>query len=88
MKGTPNALSILLRQLRKQSGYSQAQIAAKLGLTRPAYTYYETGANNPSLRVIRQLAEIYQVPVDIFLYPERYLERGEWDRFCSRKESS
>lgn len=66
-------LAQVLRQLRKSAGYSQAELAEKLGVGRTAYVYYETGKALPALPTVRLLMELYQVSADAFLYPERYL---------------
>lgn len=39
-----------LRYYRTRAGYSQRQVAEYLGLSRPAYTYYETGKAPPAPR--------------------------------------
>ena len=66
-------LAQVLRQLRKSAGYSQEELAEKLGVGRTAYVYYETGKALPALPTVRLLMELYQVSADAFLYPERYL---------------
>lgn len=67
-------VSQMLRQLRMEGGHSQAAIAKLLGVSRSAYTYYETGKIMPSLQSIRTLAEFHQVPLEVLVYPERYLK--------------
>jgi transcriptional regulator with XRE-family HTH domain len=65
-------LARLLRTLRKRSGLSQADVAQRLGITRSAYSYYESGKVLPNLVSIRKLAEVFQVPVTMIVYPEEY----------------
>lgn len=62
-----------LRALREKMGLSQDETAKMLGLTRSAYTYYETGKSLPDLMSIRRLAEIFKVPLEVLMYPERHL---------------
>ena len=73
MDNLMDQLAQVLRQLRKSAGYSQAELAEKLGVGRTAYVYYETGKALPALPTVRLLMELYQVSADAFLYPERYL---------------
>lgn len=75
MKDAYQELGSLLRILRKQSGRTQEDIAKQLGVTRSTYTYYETGKILPNVLSLRRLAEIFQVPVEMLVYPERYLPK-------------
>jgi len=75
MRETLREFGQLLRELRTKTGQSQAEIAKMLGITRSAYTYYESGKTLPNLTNIRKLAEIFQVPVEMLVYPERYLQK-------------
>ena len=56
-----------LRELRTKHGFTQAEIAGKLGLDRSTYTYYETGKTKPELAVIVILCELYHVSADELL---------------------
>ena len=53
-----------LRYLRTKYGFSQTEIASRLGITRAAYTNYESGSRQPGLRVLSQLADLYAVSLD------------------------
>jgi transcriptional regulator with XRE-family HTH domain len=53
-----------LRYLRTKYGYSQTEIASRLGITRAAYTNYESGTRQPGLKVLLQLADLYAVSMD------------------------
>lgn len=63
----------VLRILRTNAGLSQEAVANLLGISRSAYSYYETGKSLPSLAAVRKLAEFYGVSADVFLYPERFV---------------
>lgn len=65
-------LALVLRHLRKTAGYSQEELAEKLGVSRTSYLYYEAGKIQPDLLAVRGMAELYQVPAEVFLYPENY----------------
>lgn len=59
-------LGEILRDFRKENGYTQKYIADYLGIDRTTYSKYEA-ARKPELDVIIQLAAFYGVSVDEFL---------------------
>lgn len=61
-------------EYRKKEGYSQDQLAEKLGVSRQTIISIEKGKYNPSLPLAMIMAEIFQRKVeDIFL-----LEQGDY----------
>ncbi len=56
-----------LRELRTIKHLTQQQVADKIGLTRPAYTAYETGKRVPDGPMTARLASIYDVTTDYIL---------------------
>lgn len=56
-----------LQELRKQSGYSQEQVAELLGLSRQAISKWESGQGKPEIDNIVKLTEIYNVSADYIL---------------------
>lgn len=56
-----------LQKLRKQSGYSQEQVAEMLGLSRQAISKWESGQGKPEIDNIVKLTEIYNVSADYIL---------------------
>jgi transcriptional regulator with XRE-family HTH domain len=61
----------ILKSLREEHGYSQKQVADKLGIKRTTYVKYETGAINPS-RKLKELASLFNVSVGFLLGPEQH----------------
>lgn len=53
-----------LQLLRKKNGYSQEQLADKLGLARQTISKWETGQAVPELSGLIQLSELYGVTID------------------------
>lgn len=53
-----------IKSLRKEYGYSQSYIAKRLGISRSAYSMYESGARTPDYTSIIMLADIYHVSTD------------------------
>ena len=53
-----------LAVLRKLHGYSQEEIAEKIGISRQAYAKWESGATVPDIEKSMILADIYGVSLD------------------------
>ena len=56
-----NNFSNKLTELRKKKGYSQEELAEKLGLSRQAISKWERGESSPDLDNIIQLAKLYEI---------------------------
>ncbi len=56
-----------LKQLRKEKGITQGQLAAALGLTQQAVGRWETGASSPDPETLMSIASILEVSVDSLL---------------------
>lgn len=53
-----------LRQLRENSGITQPELAAKLGLNQSTITRYENNTKIPTLPVAIQIADIFGCSLD------------------------
>lgn len=53
-----------LKQERIKHGYTQVEIATKLGISQSAYNYFESGLKVPSLATVTVLSEIYEMTID------------------------
>lgn len=58
---------VTLRNLR---GFSQEELAGRIGISRQAYAKWETGATVPDVEKCARLAELYGVTVDALLKTE------------------
>ena len=58
-----------LRKFRGEEGYSQEEVAQLLGVSRPTYTYYETGKSTPSAADLARLAGLYAIRMEDFFAP-------------------
>ena len=56
--------------LRKLHGYSQEEVAEKIGISRQAYAKWENGATIPDLEKAALLAEVYGVSLDSLMKTE------------------
>ncbi|MBR2888851.1 MAG: helix-turn-helix transcriptional regulator [Oscillospiraceae bacterium] len=56
-----------IRNLRIDSGYTQKQIAALLGISQNTYSQYEVGVLNYPVDALIKLADFYNVSIDYLL---------------------
>ena len=56
--------------LRKMNGFSQEEVAEKIGISRQAYAKWESGATVPDVDKAAGLARIYGVTIDSLLKTE------------------
>ena len=65
-----------LRELRKEKHLTQAQVAARIGVTSSMVSSYETDIRLPSYEVMVRLADLFGVTVDYLLCREdkRFLD--------------
>lgn len=59
--------AIRLKQLRKESGMTQLDLAQKLKVTRSGIANWENGGRLPGSAMVLKIATIFHVPVD-YLY--------------------
>ncbi len=61
-----------LKKLRKACGYKQDEVAKVLGIDRSAYSYYETGKTEPSVKNLIRISRMYKVDVDVLVGNSEY----------------
>ncbi len=59
-----------LVMLRKLNGYSQEQIAEKIGISRQAYAKWENGMTVPDIEKAALLAQVYGITMDSLMKSE------------------
>lgn len=66
-----------LYELRKRSGCSQKEVAAFCGVSNKAVSKWENGKTKPKVQIIRKLAELYGVSIEILLmkWEERKVQK-------------
>ena len=62
-----NGLPDKLRSLRTKYGYSQKQVAEKIGVSPSIVSGYETGERTPSTEVLLSLSYLYNTSSDYLL---------------------
>ena len=53
-----------LKQIRRDCELTQKQVAKELGVVESCYANWEQGRTEPNIEMLRQLGEIFQVPID------------------------
>lgn len=61
-----------LKKFRKACGYKQNEVANILGIDRSAYSYYESGKTEPSVKNLIRIARMYKVDVDALVGNSEY----------------
>lgn len=57
-------ISERLKELRTKRGYSQAELAEKLHVSKSTISMIESGARKPSVEVLEMIADFFNVDVD------------------------
>ena len=61
-----------LRVLRAERGWSQADLAERLEVSRQSVNAIETGKYDPSLPLAFRIAELFELPIEnVFVSPSR-----------------
>ena len=56
-----------LKELREEKGYTQKQLAEKLGINSVTYLHYEKEQREPPLALLADISRFYGVSVDYLL---------------------
>ena len=59
------------QELRKENGFTQEQLAERLGVARRTISRWETGSNLPDLDILIELSDLYKVDLRELLDGER-----------------
>lgn len=62
-----------IRKLREQAGYSQAQLAKKLDVTRSSVNAWEMGISAPTTQYVVAMAKLFHTSTDYLLGMENTL---------------
>lgn len=54
----------LLKTFRKRYGFTQAEVAEYAGVSRQAFSNFERGLREPSIKVLIMLADLYHISLD------------------------
>lgn len=62
-----SGFSETLTSLRKGAGMTQAELAARLGISKSAVSMYECGNREPELELLQAMADLFRVSVSALL---------------------
>jgi transcriptional regulator with XRE-family HTH domain len=57
-----------IRDLRRAAGWSQRDLAARIGVSKMSVSHWETARNEPSARQLRLLAEAFGVGMEAIAF--------------------
>lgn len=57
----------IFKNLRQSSGYTQQELAEKLGIARSTIGMYETGAREPDFETLELIADFFNVDTDYLI---------------------
>lgn len=60
----------LIRELRSERGWSQAELAQQLDVSRQTVNAIETGKYDPSLPLAFKIARLFGMPIEMIFVPE------------------
>lgn len=70
-------MSMSIAQLCKSKGYTQAEVARKIGVSRQTISLWAQGKSVPTLNSLATLAELFGVAVKDIWLPHRQKQRKE-----------
>lgn len=62
-----NELGARIKSLRIEAGYTQPQLAEKIGVSKAVISFWENGVNEPKASYIKLLAKCFKVSTDYLL---------------------
>lgn len=71
-----------LTVFRKQRGYTQAQLADKLRISRSTYANYESGSRSPDFETLERISDILNCTLDELFGRQRETEEGNHENLC------
>ena len=61
-----------LKELREESGFTQRELAEKLGINPVTYLHYEKSQREPPLSLLADMANFFEVSTDYLLGLKNY----------------
>jgi len=77
-------VSTIIRQRRKEKGYTQEQVAEYLGVSAPAVNKWERGASFPDITLLAPLARLLDTDLNTLLCFEKELSEKEIVVLCNK----
>ena len=67
----PAALGERLKRVRQEKGWSQAQLAKRLGIHQKQISGYERGVHVPQTELLIRIADLFDVSLDFLAFDDR-----------------
>lgn len=89
-----DCLGGVIKTARQANGFTQAQLAERLGITARYLIAIEKGNQTPSYNLLFRLIRELEIPADSIFYPEQGYDRAEAERLwlllekCDEREIS
>ena len=64
-----------IKELRKQHGLQQKEVSIEVGIDQSNYSKIENGKREPSVSVLKKLADLFNVTVDYIIEPNKDLPK-------------
>lgn len=64
-----------LKEVRKQCGFTQKQVASSLDVVESCYANWEQGRTEPNVDMLRKLGKLFSVSIDDLINGECYFDR-------------
>ncbi len=64
-----------LKKIRKQQNLNQQKVAIDLNISREALSHYETGKREPSLALLVQMSEYFNVSINYLITGEEFKKK-------------
>ena len=64
-----------LKKIRKQQNLNQQKVAIDLNISREALSHYETGKRKPTLALLVQMSEYFNVSINYLITGEEFKKR-------------
>ncbi len=62
-----NTLKNNLKDLRKKNNIKQKEVAEAINVSERTYGHYETGKREPSIDTLIEIADYFNVPIDLLV---------------------
>lgn len=74
----------IIREKRKEKGYTQEQVADYLGVSAPAVNKWEKGTSYPDISLLSPIARLLETDLNTLLCFEEEMTEKEMDTFCNQ----
>lgn len=77
-----------LSEIRKEKGYSQAEVAKNINISQSNYSKYELGKIEPNIELLTKLADFFNVSIDYLLGHQLYNKpAGEFYQLTEKQKA-